>query len=145
MDIECEFPTINSTKEEIKEILLNTKSIAIIGLSPDETKDSHRVAKYLQNVGYKIYPVYPKEDLILGEKVYRSLLDIPHKVDLVDVFRKASMVMDVVDQSIKRGDVQTVWAQKGIVNNEAGEKAVANNIKFVQNLCTMVEHRNISN
>ncbi len=143
MDIECEFPTINSTKDEIREILKNTTSIAIVGLSPDETKDSHRVAKYLQTVGYKIYPIYPKEDIILGEKVYRSLLDIPHQIDLVDIFRKASMVMEIVDQSIKRTDIKTVWAQKGIVNNEAGEKAVANGLKFVQNLCTMVEHKNL--
>jgi predicted CoA-binding protein len=143
MDIECEFPTINSSKDEIREILKNTTSIAIVGLSPDETKDSHRVAKYLQTVGYKIYPIYPKEDIILGEKVYRSLLDIPHQIDLVDIFRKASMVMEIVDQSIKRTDIKTVWAQKGIINNEAGEKAVANGLKFVQNLCTMVEHKNL--
>jgi predicted CoA-binding protein len=138
---ECEFPTVNSNDTEIKKILEETKTIAIIGLSPNPEKDSHRVAKYLQSVGYKIFPVYPKETEILGEKVYRSLKEIPEKVDLVDVFRKASVVMSVVEASLDRGDVKTVWAQKGIVNNEAGEKAKDSGLQFVQNFCTMVEHK----
>jgi predicted CoA-binding protein len=139
----CEAPTINSNREEIKAILEETKTIAVIGLSPDETKDSHKVAKYLKEHGFKIFPVYPKGDEILGEKVYRSLAEIPEKVDLVDIFRKASVVSILVDESLKRGDVKTIWAQKGIINNEAGEKAKANNLNFVQNHCTMVEHREI--
>jgi predicted CoA-binding protein len=141
--MECEMPTINSTTDEIKEIFANTKTIAVIGLSPDETKDSHRVAKYLKEAGFTIVPVYPKGDEILGEKVYRSLAEIPFKVDMVDIFRKPAVVMDVVKASIERGDIDTVWAQKGIVNNEACELAVANGMKAVQNLCTMVEHRNL--
>jgi hypothetical protein len=141
--MECEVPTINSNREEIKEILANIKTIAVIGLSPDETKDSHRVAKYLQEVGYKIIPVYPKEETILGEKVYRSLPEIPEKVDLVNIFRKSAIVLPIVEKAIERGDIYAVWAQKGIINNEAGEKAVANGIKFVQNRCTMVEHREL--
>ena len=67
--MECEFPTINANPDEIREIFSEVKTIAVIGLSPDPAKDSHRVAKYLQSVGYKIIPVYPKEDEILGEKV----------------------------------------------------------------------------
>ena len=86
--MECEFPTVNSNKDEIKDIFRSVKTIAVIGLSPDETKDSNRVAKYLQSVGYKIVPVYPKEDIILGEQVYRSLSEIPFEIDLVNVFRK---------------------------------------------------------
>lgn len=143
--MECEFPTINSNKEEIKDIFSQTKTIAIIGLSPDETKDSNKVARYLQGVGYKIIPVYPKEDLILGEKVFRSLSEIEEQVDLVNVFRKPDFVMNVVEEAIKKGGVKTIWTQKGIVNNEAAEIAKQHGMKVVQNYCTMVEHRNIAN
>lgn len=143
--MECEFPTINSNKEEIKDIFSQTKTIAIIGLSPDETKDSNKVARYLQGVGYKIIPVYPKEDLILGEKVFRSLSEIEEQVDLVNVFRKPDFVMNVVEEAIKKGGVKTIWMQKGIVNNEAAEIAKQHGMKVVQNYCTMVEHRNIAN
>ncbi|MGE4455617.1 MAG: CoA-binding protein [Arcobacteraceae bacterium] len=141
--MECEFPTVNSNKEEIKDIFNSTKTIAVIGLSPDESKDSHRVAKYLQGVGYKIVPVYPKEDMILGEQVYRSLSEIPFEIDLVNVFRKPEFVSVVVDEALQRGDVKIVWTQKGIVNNSAAQKAKDNGLKVVQNHCTMVEHRNM--
>jgi predicted CoA-binding protein len=141
--MECEIARVNSNDEEIKEILSNVKNIAIIGLSPNEEKASHRVAKYLQSVGYKIFPVYPKEETILGEKVYRALADIPEKVDMVDIFRKPAIVMSVVEKAIERGDVDVIWTQVGIVNNEAGEKAVANGMKVVQNKCSMVEHKEL--
>jgi len=139
--MECEIARVNSNKDEIKEILESVKTVAVIGLSPDETKASHRVAKYLQSVGYKIFPIYPKEETILGEKVYRALTDIPEKVDMVNIFRKPAVVMAVVDKAIERGDVDVVWAQIGIVNNDAGEKAIANGMKVVQNLCSMIEHK----
>ncbi|PLY13657.1 CoA-binding protein [Sulfurimonas xiamenensis] len=139
--MECEFPTINSNKEEIKDIFDITKTIAVVGLSPDESKDSHKVAKYLQEQGFKIVPIYPKEETILGEKVYRSLLEIPFKVDMVDIFRKPSVLDAVADACIERGDIKVFWAQKGIVNNEAAAKAKAAGIKVVQNMCTMVEHK----
>ncbi|MEJ5168995.1 MAG: CoA-binding protein [Arcobacteraceae bacterium] len=141
--MECEFPTVNSNKDEIKDIFRSVKTIAVIGLSPDETKDSNRVAKYLQSVGYKIVPVYPKEDIILGEKVYRSLSEIPFAIDLVNVFRKPEFVSVVVDEALQRGDVKIVWTQKGIVNNQAAQKAKENGLKVVQNHCTMVEHRSM--
>lgn len=141
--MECEFPSINSNKDEIKAIFENTKTIAVIGLSPDESKDSNRVAKYLQNVGFKIIPVYPKEEVILGEKVFRSLAEVDCAVDLVNVFRKPDFVMNVVEEAIARGDVKTIWTQKGIVNNAAAELAQKHNMNVVQNFCTMVEHRNI--
>jgi len=139
--MECEIARVNSNKDEVKEILESVKTVAVIGLSPDETKASHRVAKYLQSVGYKIFPIYPKEETILGEKVYRALTDIPEKVDMVNIFRKPAVVMAVVDKAIERGDVDVVWAQIGIVNNDAGEKAIANGMKVVQNLCSMIEHK----
>jgi len=141
--MECEIATVNSNIEEIKEILKTVKTVAVIGLSPDETKASHRVAKYLQSVGYKIYPIYPKEKTILGEKVYRALTDIPEKVDMVNIFRKPAIVMAVVDKAIERGDVDVIWAQVGIVNNLAGEKALKNGMKVIQNRCSMVDHKEL--
>ena len=141
--MECEFPTINSDKSLMKEIFSNTKSIAIIGCSPDETKASNRVAKYLIDAGFTVYPVYPKEDLILGQKVYRSLLDIPEKLDMVDIFRKPKVISDVVDDCIKRGDVYCVWSQLGLVNNEAMQRAKDAGMQIVQNYCTKIEHRNL--
>jgi len=108
--MECEFPSVNSNKKEIKEIFDSVKTIAIIGLSPDETKDSHKVAKYLKEAGFKIVPVYPKEEEILGEKVYRSLAEIPFAVDMVDVFRKPAVLEAIADASIARGDVKVFWA-----------------------------------
>ncbi|MEA1916121.1 MAG: CoA-binding protein [Campylobacterota bacterium] len=141
--MECEFPSVNSNKEEIKEIFSSVKSIAVLGLSPDESKDSHRVAAYLQDKGYKIVPVYPKEETILGEKVYRSLKEIPFEVDMVNIFRKPEALNAIADACIERGDVKVFWSQKGIVNNEAASKAENAGMKVVQNHCSMVEHRAI--
>ena len=141
--MECEFPSVNANKEEIEEIFNSVKTIAVLGLSPDPEKASHRVAKYLKEVGYTIIPVYPKEDTILGEKVYRSLAEIPFAVDMVDIFRKPKALDLVADACIARGDVKVFWAQQGIVNNEAAAKAKDAGMVAVQNMCTMVEHRNL--
>lgn len=142
--MECEFPTINATNDEIRSILAEVKTIAVLGLSPDATKDSYRVAEYLKNAGYTIIPVYPKEETILGEKVYRSLEEIPFGVDMVNIFRKPDALDAIADACIKRADVKVFWAQKGIVNNEAAEKAKVAGMRVVQNHCSMVEHRIIN-
>ncbi|MCE1161054.1 MAG: CoA-binding protein, partial [Burkholderiales bacterium] len=88
--MECEFPTVNSSSEEIKNIFKSVKTIAVVGLSPDSSKDSNHVAAYLQQAGYKIIPIYPKDELILGEQSYPSLADVPAniQIDMVDIFRK---------------------------------------------------------
>ena len=112
-------------------------------MSPDETKASHRVAKYLKEHGFKIVPVYPKEETILGEKVYNSLIDIPFEIDMVNIFRKPNALDPIADACIQRGDVKVFWAQKGIVNNEAAQKAEDAGMKVVQNMCSMVEHRDL--
>ena len=143
--MECEFPTINSNQQEIKEIFDSVKTIAVLGLSPNPEKDSHRVAAYLQAHGYKIVPVYPKEDEILGEKVYRSLKEIPFKVDMVNIFRKPDALDPIADACIERGDIDVFWAQIGIVNNAAAEKAQGAGMKVVQSQCAMVDHRNLFN
>lgn len=138
-----EFATINQNQDEIKEIFLNTKTIAIIGLSPDTTKASNKVAQYLKNAGFKIVPVYPKGEEILGEKVYKSLAEIPFKIDMVDIFRKSEVISLVIDAAIKRGDVDCVWTQLGLINNEACQRAVKAGMKAVQNKCTKIEYATI--
>ncbi len=140
----CEFPTINENFDEIKKIFKDVKTIAFPGLSPKEDKDSHRVAKYLQEKGYKIIPIYPKEDTILGERVYRTLGEVDERVDMVDMFRKAEVALDIVKEIEKRDDVKVLWLQKGIVNNEAAKKAKALGLRVVQNRCTMVDHKSIN-
>ena len=141
--MECEFPSVNSNNEEVLEIFKNTKTIAIAGLSPDESKASNMVAKYLQNAGFKIVPIYPKEDVILGEKVYRSVSEIPFKIDMIDIFRKPNAIAAIVDEVIIRGDIDSVWTQLGLVNNEAAKKAQDAGMKVVQNKCTKIEHRDL--
>lgn len=141
--MECEFPTVNSDPKEMKDIFKNAKTIAIIGCSPDPSKASNMVASYLKDAGFKIVPVYPKEDIILGEKVYRSLSEIPFKVDIVDIFRKPDVIASVVDECIARGDVDCVWTQLGLVNNEAAQKAEDAGIKVVQSRCTKIEHKKL--
>ncbi|MCD6432842.1 MAG: CoA-binding protein [Sulfurimonas sp.] len=141
--MECEFPSVNSNKQEIREIFDSVKIIAVVGLSPNPTKDSHIVPKYLQERGYKIVPIYPKEETILGEKVYRSLLEIPFDVDMVNIFRKPAALDPIADACIEKGNVKVFWAQKGIVNNAAAEKARDAGMTVVQNMCSMVEHRHM--
>ncbi len=138
--MECEFPAFNRGKSEFKEIFDNTKTIAIVGCSPDSTKASNKVAAYLISQGFTVLPIYPKEDIILGQKVYRNLSDIEVSVDMVDIFRKSDVIATVVDEAIRRGDVKCVWSQLGLVNNEAMKKAEENGIKAVQNYCTKIEH-----
>ena len=140
--MDCEFPTVNSSNKEILDILDSVKVIAILGLSPDETKPSHKVAKFMQEHGYKIVPVYPKEDEILGEKVYRSLLEIPFEIDMVDIFRKPKAFDAIADACIERGDVKVFWGQLELVNNKAAQKARDAGMKVVQNHCPKIELQN---
>jgi predicted CoA-binding protein len=139
--MECEFPTVNENPEEMRAIFDSVKTIAIPGLSPNEEKASFRVAKYLQSQGYKIIPIYPKEESILGEKVYRSLDEVKERIDMVDMFRKPEVAEMIVDAIAKRDDVKVLWLQKGIVNNHAAQRAKDLGLKVVQNKCTMVEHK----
>jgi uncharacterized protein len=145
--MECEMPQINSNKDEIRAIIEDTKVVAIIGCSPKPEKDSHKVAKYLQDHGFRIIPVYPKEEEILGEKVYKSLSDIPKdiEIDMVDIFRKPDVIASIVDEALQREDIKCIWTQLGLVNNEAAKKAENAGLKVVQNHCTKIEHNQLFN
>lgn len=124
----------------IKEILQNSKTVAVVGLSPDESKASHYVSKFMQEKGYKIYPIYPKEETILGEKVYRNLSEIKDDIDIVLMFRKGEFASEIIDDVINKG-AKTFWLQLGIKNEEAKAKALNNGINFVQDRCIMVEYK----
>ncbi|NIM46129.1 MAG: CoA-binding protein, partial [Nitrososphaeria archaeon] len=109
----------------------------------DPGKDSHIVASYLKEAGYRIVPVNPSADEILGEKVYRDLLDIPFEVDVVDVFRPSDEVEPIVDSAIKK-NVKALWMQLGIVNEEAAKKkAVEAGLDVVMDRCMMTEHKRL--
>jgi hypothetical protein len=137
-------PTINTNDAKIiRKIFEDCKSIAIIGLSPDETKASNMVARYLLSKGYKIIPIYPKEEMILGEKVYRSLSEVQDRVDMVDMFRKPEIADTLVEEAMKRGDVKYFWLQLGIVNDAAIKKAIEAGMIGIQNKCTKIEHQRL--
>ncbi len=127
----------------VQDILEKSKVIAVVGLSPKPHRDSHEVARYMQDNGYRIIPVYPRADSILGEKVYPDLKSIPEKVDVVDIFRKSQDVPPVVDEAIEIG-AKAVWMQLGIVHEGAAAKAREAGLGVVMDRCMLVEHRNLA-
>ena len=139
MDEVCEIPAFETTSDDIKNILNTIKTIAIVGLSPKEERDSNKVARYLLKEGYRIIPVNPKYQEILGLKSYPSLSVIPEEIDVVDIFRKPSAVYEIVESAISKG-ANVIWMQEGIVNNEAAMKAKNAGLRVVMNKCMMKEH-----
>ncbi|TXE89406.1 CoA-binding protein [Campylobacter volucris] len=125
-------------KNNIERILNSMKNIAIIGLSPDENKASNFVARYLQDKGFKIYPIYPKEEFILEEKVYRCIKEIPFSIDTVVMFRKASYANEIFESLLEK-NVKNFWMQLGIINNEIYKKCEEFHIVCVQNKCIKIE------
>ncbi len=138
----CELPEYNAPEQEIVEILKNAKTIAVVGISHDENRDSHKVAKYLKEHGYKIIPVNPKYKDVLGEKCYPDLRSVPEKIDVVDIFRNIEAIPGIVDEAIevKAG---AVWMQLGLVHNEAAKKALDSGLKVVMNKCMKIEHQKL--
>lgn len=128
--------------DEMKEILLSARTIAIVGVSSNQEKDSYWIASYLKEMGYRIIPVNPTAAEILGEKVYPSLSEIPDPVDVVQVFRKPEDVPPVVEEAIKIG-AKVVWMQEGISHEEAAQKARAAGLQVVMNACMRVTHRRL--
>lgn len=123
----------------IQGLLLESKVIAVVGLSTEKTKASNMVATYLQGKSYKIVPIHPKADEILGEKAYPSLLDVPFQIDIVDVFRPASELRQIVDQSIDIG-ARAVWAQLRIIDFEAADIAMESGLCAILDKCIKMEH-----
>ncbi|HVZ18429.1 MAG TPA: CoA-binding protein [Terriglobales bacterium] len=128
--------------EQIKNVLQRSKTIAVVGLSSNPMRASYGVSAYMQEQGYRIIPVNPQEEFVLGEKAYASLLDVPEKVDIVNVFRRPEFVPEVVDQAIQM-KAPAIWMQEDVIHEQAAEKARQAGVFVVMDKCILKEHRKI--
>jgi len=126
--------------DEIRELLTSTRTIAVVGLSSDPIRPSFGVSQYMQRRGYRIIPVNPNEQTVLGEKSYRCLAEVPEKIDLVDVFRRPEYVPEIVDEVI-RMKIPAVWLQEGVVHQAAAKKGREAGVVVVMDKCILKEHR----
>jgi len=129
-----------SESDRITELLNTAKTIAVVGLADSPLRPSYGVSHYMRSQGYRIIPVNPNIKEWEGEKAYASLLDVPEKVDIVNVFRRPEFVPDVVDQAIQI-KAPAIWMQEGVVHEEAAKKARQAGIFVVMDLCILKEHR----
>jgi len=129
---------INS-KETVKRILDECKTIAVVGLSSSSGRPSFGVASYMRRNGYKVIPVNPNETEVFGEKAYPALADVPVKIDLVDVFRRSSEAGGAVDEAIALG-VKAVWLQEGVIDRAAAQRAEDAGLLVVMDRCWLKEH-----
>jgi predicted CoA-binding protein len=129
---------------EIQDVLSKSKTVAVVGISPKEDRPSHGVASYLKLKGYRIIPVRPDGEEILGEKVYHNLMQIPGEVqvDVVDIFRKSEDVPPVVEEAIRIG-AKVIWMQEGVINEEAAAKARKAGLRVVMDRCMKKDHRSL--
>jgi uncharacterized protein len=135
-------PDSNPPGEEMLAILKGCRTIAVVGLSDRPERESHKVAAYLKEKGYRIIPVNPAKAEIMGEKCYPDLSAIPEQVDIVDIFRDVEAIPGIVEEAIgiKAG---VVWMQLGLAHNESARKARLAGIPVVQSRCLMVEHKKL--
>lgn len=126
----------------IKELLTHSKTIAVVGLSDKPDRPSYEVAQYLQKKGYKIIPVNPAIDKILGEKSYASLSEISESIDIVDIFRKPEFIPEIVDEAI-RIKAKAIWMQLDLIDEEAAQKAKKAGLKVIMDRCLLIEHRRL--
>src|SRR5438034_7843947 len=129
----------NPTTDEIRALLTNATTIAMVGASSNPDKASHGIMQKLQKAGYRVIPVNPRETEILGERSYPSLLDIPEPVDIVDVFRRAEDTPGIADEAVTKG-AKALWLQTGIVNDDAAARAKAGGLTVVMDLCIGATH-----
>ena len=125
--------------DRITELLKSAKTIAVVGLTDTPTRPSYGVSRYMQSQGYRIIPVNPNITEWMGEKAYSSLLDVPEKIDIVNVFRRHDAVPEVVEQAIQI-NASVIWMQEGVVHHEAAEKARQASIFVVMDKCILKEH-----
>lgn len=126
--------------EAIEDLLKRSKTIAVVGLSSSPLRPSHGVSAYMQAEGYRIIPVNPDVEFVLGEKAYKSLLEVPEKIDIVDIFRRSEFVPEIVDQAIAK-KASAIWMQEGVVHEAAAEKARQAGLFVVMDMCILKEHR----
>jgi predicted CoA-binding protein len=126
--------------DRIFDLLRKSKTIAVVGLSDSPLRASHGVSAYMQSQGYRIVPVNPTVENVLGEDSYSSLLDVKEKIDIVNIFRRSEFVPGVVDQAIQL-KVPAIWMQEGVVHEAAAEKARQAGIMVIMDRCILKEHR----
>jgi uncharacterized protein len=126
--------------DPVTEVLKNAKTIAVVGISASPLRPSHGVSAYMQSHGYRIVPVNPNIREALGERAYASLLEVPEKIDIVNVFRRSQFVGEVVEQAIQL-DIPAIWMQEDVINEPAAEKARKHGILVVMDRCILKEHR----
>ena len=126
----------------MRDILISTNTVASVGLSSNDEKESYWIVFFLKEMGYRMIPVNPKATEIFGEKAYPSLLDIPDKVDVVQIFRKPEDVPPIVEDAIKIG-AKVVWMQEEIVNEEAAQMAREAGLQVVMNACMRATHKRL--
>ncbi|WP_405101983.1 CoA-binding protein [Oceanobacillus sp. FSL H7-0719] len=129
----------NPSNEELREILEHAKTIAVVGLSNNEEKTAYQIAQIMQKQGYRIIPVNPTVDEVLGEKAYPSLKDIPEQVDIINVFRRPEHLPDVAKDAAET-NCRVFWAQQGIVNEEAYAYLKERDFTVIMDLCIKVVH-----
>lgn len=129
-----------SPSDPITDLLQRAKTIAVVGLSNNPLRPSHGVAAYLQGQGYRIIPVNPNIQSSLGEDAYPSLLDVPEKIDIVNIFRRSEFVEPIVDQAVQL-KIPAVWMQEEVINEKAAQKARQCGVFVVMDRCILVEHR----
>ena len=134
--------SIITEDRRIREILAQTRRVAVIGLSSNPDRASYGVAEALQSEGFHIVPVNPNEDKVLGENAFPDLRHMTGMVDVVDVFRASEHVPQIVDACIERG-VRTLWLQEGVIHHEAAQKAVDAGIEVVMDRCMLKEYRRL--
>jgi predicted CoA-binding protein len=127
----------------IPELLKTSRTIAVVGLSSKRFRPSYGVAEYMQRNGYRIIPVNPFVPAVLGEKCYPDLDSIPERVDIVDIFRRAEFVPEIVEAAIRIG-ARVVWMQEGVVHEEAAERARSAGLVVVMDRCVLKDHRRIA-
>jgi len=129
-----------SAADPVTPALQTAKTIAVVGLSNSPFRPSHGVAAYMQSHGYRIFPVNPEVEVVLGEKSYGSLLEVPERVDIVNIFRRSEFVPEVVDQALQI-KAPTIWMQEGVLHEAAAAKARRAGILVVMDSCILKEHR----
>ena len=132
-------PHANPSDQELRQLLTDATTIAIVGASSNPEKESHGIMQKLQKAGYKVIPVNPRETEILGERSYPSLVDVPERIDIVDVFRRAEDTPGIADEAVTIG-AKALWLQTGIVSEEAAERATKGGLKVVMDRCIGATH-----
>jgi len=132
----------NPSDNQIKEILQKSRNVAVVGLSGNSEKDSYRVARYMMEKGYKIIPVNPREDQIMGLKSYPDLTSISEKIDIVNVFRRSEFLPSVVEEALQVGP-GCIWTQLGVVEEGSAARAQSRGITVVMDRCIKIEHKRL--